>query len=553
MPLSDFIQIVISIDAIGIARAGFGIPLIPSANATFPERVRFYGDAPSVKVDFPSATAPENLAATALFSQDNKPSLIAIGRCANKPTQQYAIGVSALTDATAYQIRARGQGVTDTTVSAVSGTPSTLAGTHNSLIAALNAVVGKNFTAAFAPLTYPDATFTADSTTDLLTITAHGLTLGAGPFQTVNAGGGLPGGLAAVTNYFVVPVAANTFKLASSFANALAGTTIDVTTNGTGTQTLHAVSALNPSALPRVTGDAPGNWFSLEILDSAGLSTSLAPSFMANSQVHADPGIAADLDAMAQENGAWYALYTLYNSQAYVNGTATWVEAQPRIYVADTCDTHTITTAAGSGNDIGDALKASNYARTLLEYHPSPADMLGAALAGQVLPLDPGAETWAFKSNLAGPRGVKLTATHRVNIRTRNMNTYEPQTPDVTWTWDGKVSDGEFLDTIRGLDFVRDDATKSIAEVLANNPKVPYTDGGAVTLGNELEGVLARAVTAGIAAPDPSGSPPAVVIPKVATQSAANRRLRKFAGIKGSFTLAGAIQDVGPVSIVVTQ
>jgi hypothetical protein len=130
------------------------------------------------------------------------------------------------------------------------------------------------------------------------------------------------------------------------------------------------------------------------------------------------------------------------------------------------------------------------------------------------------------------------------------MNTYEPQTEDLTWTWDGKTPGGEFLDTVRGLDFVRDDATKSIAEVLASRPKVPYTDGGAVTLGSELEGVFARAVTAQIFAADPK---PVVTIPRVASQTAANRRARKFAGLKGSATLAGAIQDVGPVTIVVTQ
>ena len=64
MPLSDFVQIVIAIDAIGIARAGFGIPLILSANASFPELIRFYTDIPGLAVDW-AITTPEYLAGVA--------------------------------------------------------------------------------------------------------------------------------------------------------------------------------------------------------------------------------------------------------------------------------------------------------------------------------------------------------------------------------------------------------------------------------------------------------------------------------------------------------
>lgn len=549
MPLQDFANIRISIDSIGIALAGFGIPMVASANAAFPERIRFYDSIAAVAADF-AATTPEKLAAVALFSQSNQPTLISIGRLALKPTQQYTIGAAQVADATPYKIRARGPGVTDTTVSITSATPATIQDIHNALVTAVNAVVGKNFTAAFAPLPSATFTYTVTNADELHHHTAHGLKTGDGPVQLTNSGGALPSGETAATDYFIIRNDADSFFLATSRALAFAGTHILLAGDGTGTQTLTStVGALSPTLPFQVTGNAAGNWFSLEVLDTSGLSTSLAPSFLSNAQTHADPGLSTDLDAIAAENGSWYALYTLYNSKACILGAAAWTETQNRIYIADTCDTASITAVAGNA-DVMDAAKSSSYSRTLIEYHPSPIDMLGAALMGEVLPLSPGAETWAFKSNLAGPRGVLLTATHRVNLRAKNGNTYEPQTPDVTWTWDGKVADGEFLDTIRGLDSVRDDALKSLATVLANNPKVPYTDGGAITLGNELEGVAARAVTAGVADSDP---PPVVIIPRKKAQSAANRRARKFAGLKMSFTLAGAIHFLDPVSIIVTQ
>lgn len=548
MALSDFIQIQISIDSIGIARAGFGIPMIPSANATFSSRLRFYADIPGLAADW-APTSPEFLAGSAMFSQENKPEQIAIGRCVNKPTQQYTIGAAQVSNSTHYHIRARGQGVTDTTVDVLSDSTATAAEIHNGLLVALNAVVGANYTATFAPLTFTPKTFTvADQPTGKLTVTGHGLNTGDGPFQLTTTGG-LPTGLSTLTNYWAIAVDANTIQLATSLANALAGTAIVLSSNGTPTNTINGNTPLSPTLPFLVTGNAPGNWFSLEILDPDGLNTSAAVTYLSNAQTHADPGIGADLIAIDSANSGWYAVYPLYNSKAYALGLAATVETMARIALVDTCDSVSVTTDDGSG-DVMSSAKASSYSRTSFWYHPSPIDFLGAALMGVVLPLDPGSETWAFKPNLAGPRPVGLTATHKQNLRDKNGNTYEQQTSDIAWTWDGKTPDGEFIDTIRGLDSLRDDVTKSIATVLASNPKVPYTDDGIVLLANEFEGAFARAVSATILSNNPA---PTFVVPRASSQSSADRKARKFRGLKGSGQLAGAVQDVGPISIVITE
>jgi len=83
-----------------------------------------------------------------------------------------------------------------------------------------------------------DLTFTVANATDLATSSAHGHVTGAGPFRVFNTGGGLPTGLLAFTNYWLIVVSSTTFKFATSRANALAGTAIDLTSDGTGTQTL---------------------------------------------------------------------------------------------------------------------------------------------------------------------------------------------------------------------------------------------------------------------------------------------------------------------------
>ncbi len=90
----------------------------------------------------------------------------------------------------------------------------------------------KNGAAALA-----DAVFTAEADTELCTSVAHGMLTGAGPYR-ITTDGAVPTGLAVQTNYWIIRVSADTFQLASSLANALAGTAVAFSTDGTPTNTL---------------------------------------------------------------------------------------------------------------------------------------------------------------------------------------------------------------------------------------------------------------------------------------------------------------------------
>lgn len=78
--------------------------------------------------------------------------------------------------------------------------------------------------------------FTAAST-DICTATAHGYETGDRVRVTTTAAD-LPAGLAVDTTYYVIKLTADTFKLASSDANATAGTAVDISDAGTGTHTI---------------------------------------------------------------------------------------------------------------------------------------------------------------------------------------------------------------------------------------------------------------------------------------------------------------------------
>lgn len=84
-----------------------------------------------------------------------------------------------------------------------------------------------------------DVTFTADDTTDVLTLADTSGKLRTGTRFTVsNSGGALPGGLSAATNYFWISLTPTTGKIATSLVNSRAQAAVNLTDAGTGTQTV---------------------------------------------------------------------------------------------------------------------------------------------------------------------------------------------------------------------------------------------------------------------------------------------------------------------------
>lgn len=100
-------------------------------------------------------------------------------------------------------------------------------------------------------------TFTADDGTDICTWTSSAnipSNVLTGTRVRLTTTTTLPAGLATATDYYVIRLSNTTFSLATSYANAIAGTEIDITSTGTGT---HTVTWL----LPRYTNGAGLNAF----------------------------------------------------------------------------------------------------------------------------------------------------------------------------------------------------------------------------------------------------------------------------------------------------
>lgn len=523
--IQEHVTNTITRDTVGRARQDFGIAMILSCNASFPERLRAYTNLAGVEDDGFATTSPEYLAVQAAFAQRPKPAQVFIGRAVGKPTLAYRIDVSSVVQGASYEIEVEGEGIT---------------------------------AGSFSYEPPADITFTAEADDELATSVAHGMVSGEGPYRVSNTGGALPTGLAADTNYWIhVPTSAvDTFSFATSEANALAGTVIDMTTDGTGTHTLRRcqndvicaqivdqlnaivgnnyvaaqVTGSGETDYVTVTGDAAGDWFSLKVNDV---------SYLKIAMTHAEPAttLATDLNAIKQENDSWYMLYTLYNSDAYVKAAAAWIETERKMYVADLSASETATLAAGGG-DTADDLHDLAYERTAVMYHPSPADMAGMAWIGRCISLPVGKVTWKFK-RLSGVSTVPTTPTHRTNIRAKKANTYQ-LLGSGGQTWEGMTVDGHFVDTERGIDWLDDDMTARVFDLLSNNEIVPFTNAGRNQILGEVRASLDEGVERGILREGTTE----VTAPLVEEVDDADKENRTFPDIMYSAEFAGAVHKV---------
>ena len=92
--------------------------------------------------------------------------------------------------------------------------------------------------------TYTIATSAVNTSTEIITITAHGLVTGD-PIRYSNGGGTTLAPLSNNSTYYAVYVDANSIKIAGSLANALAGTTYNLSGTGNNAQTFKRYVDLN--------------------------------------------------------------------------------------------------------------------------------------------------------------------------------------------------------------------------------------------------------------------------------------------------------------------
>lgn len=228
-----------------------------------------------------------------------------------------------------------------------------------------------------------------------------------------------------------------------------------------------------------------------------------------------------------------------------IKAIAAWTETEAKIYFYSSNDPNIKLSA--STTDIAYFMNSQNYDRTVSIYHLSnPDTFIETAWPGECFPYPPGSQTWMFKT-LTGVATYELTSSEATIITGKECNVYT-EIAGIDMTKEGVVASGEYIDVIRGVDWITASMQEDIFAALVNSRKIPFTDSGISVVVGIVKDVLEQAVANDILVADSA----VVTYPKASEVSAANKGNRLLPDIEFTATLAGAIHKVeisGTVSL----
>ena len=280
-----------------------------------------------------------------------------------------------------------------------------------------------------------------------------------------------------------------------------------------------------------ITADVAGVYFTIAVTDP------IDGRHMWIADTTVDPGIVADIAAIVAADNDWYGLVIDSNSPAEVTSLAVYIETIVKLFGATMADTEILD--AATATDVFTVLDAAGYVRTFPFYRDAEHSMGAAAWMGRMLPFDPGEATWANKT-LVGQTADPLTEAEQLVLTSKTGN-YYVNVSGRSVTLPGITPGDEFIDTTRGIDWLRTRLAEDVFVTIAAALKIPYTDDGATIIEGAVQKRLGDAVTKGVLARNPE---PTTTVPKVADQSTVDREARYFPNLAFSGTLAGAIHTV---------
>lgn len=251
------------------------------------------------------------------------------------------------------------------------------------------------------------------------------------------------------------------------------------------------------------------------------------------------------LNECLRESGDWYGVALASRVEADVLDAAEWVESNERLFGVSSDQAGIIDAAVST--DIASKCQQKQYFRTHVWYHgQAKTEALEAAITANRFTYYPGGETWA-NARLSGITYDNLAEGAALAAHAKNANTFE-QMRNFAITQNGKVAAGEWIDVIRGRDWLAEQVKINVATQIINaNGKVPFTDDGILIIVNGLRQALMLGQARGLIAPDEIDDAgrkiPGFVItaPRSASISPNDKANRILRDLKFSARLAGAI------------
>ncbi len=260
------------------------------------------------------------------------------------------------------------------------------------------------------------------------------------------------------------------------------------------------------------------------------------------------------LDAILAADSDWYGLGMASRVQQDQLDAAAWALANEKLsFFADDDTDIPGTTESADTTTLAAQLKDGSNDRAVLAYNEtadgsSSDQRADGAAAGMVLGRDPGAYTAKFKK-LSGVTVSNLTPTQSKNVRDKNANTYE-EVGGVNIFREGTTSEGEFIDVMHFVDWLKARITENVYQLLVSQAKVPYTDGGILSIRDRVEEILQIGQDRGGISPTAFDEDDVQIggfyteVPALADIPANDKANRVLNDVKFTAFLAGAIHKV---------
>ena len=271
------------------------------------------------------------------------------------------------------------------------------------------------------------------------------------------------------------------------------------------------------------------------------------PSKVKVGQIKESEEIADAMNAIVAADNDFYGIVLASRETDDILAMAAWAETQTKLFGTSTAEE--TAKSAGQQTDLISTLKAKNYYRTFVFYHELANDeYIEAGVMAKCFDSEPGGETWANKI-LTGLTADNLTESEYSAISSKNGNTFEAFRNN-NITQNGKVVGGEWIDVIRFRDWLQEDITVNVFNLLINNNKIPYTDAGIALVENQINKSLLAGQRMGGIAPteydenDVENPGYIITVPLASSISANIKATRVLEGITFTARLAGAIHAV---------
>lgn len=256
---------------------------------------------------------------------------------------------------------------------------------------------------------------------------------------------------------------------------------------------------------------------------------------------------ASALAAIETYSTDWYFISAEDRTAQFVLAMASEIQARKKIFFTANSDVAALQgTELASASDVPAQLAKSMYTRTVcLWHHTASYDYPEMAYVAYGAPYDAGSIAWGnaqltgVEASLQPANKRPLTSIQKSALDVRHCN-FIGLDGGVPVVRRGITSGGEWVDIIRGVDWLESDLKTSLRDLLINQKggKITYDDTGITRIRQVIETSLQRAVNRNFL------SSYTVNVPKASQVALADKKARILKDVTFAGILAGAILDV---------